>query len=192
MPQFDLARRATAEFFGTWMLVATVVGSGIMAEALAGGNVAVALLGAATACTDAPTANHPLGQRALVTPSDPAAQAALGRMIFFDQRLSVNENQSCASCHAPESGWTGPQSDVNAHGAVFEGSVPGRFGNRKPPSSAYATVSPVLHLSVQRDDALFVARCRSKYSSAAAEGPAATKFARPHSRAALASIERPE
>ena len=45
MSDFDLPRRATAEFLGTWLLVATVVGSGIMAENLAGGNVAVALLG---------------------------------------------------------------------------------------------------------------------------------------------------
>src|SRR5215470_10434282 len=41
----DLSRRAVAEFLGTALLVATVVGSGIMAERLAGGNVAVALLG---------------------------------------------------------------------------------------------------------------------------------------------------
>jgi glycerol uptake facilitator-like aquaporin len=45
MSTFDLPRRAVAEFLGTWLLVATVVGSGIMAESLAGGNVAVALLG---------------------------------------------------------------------------------------------------------------------------------------------------
>ena len=45
MTEFDLPRRSAAEFFGTWLLVATVVGSGIMAERLAGGNVAVALLG---------------------------------------------------------------------------------------------------------------------------------------------------
>jgi glycerol uptake facilitator-like aquaporin len=45
MPEFDLSRRIVAEFLGTWLLVATVVGSGIMAENLAGGNVAVALLG---------------------------------------------------------------------------------------------------------------------------------------------------
>jgi glycerol uptake facilitator-like aquaporin len=45
MLSFDLARRAVAECLGTWLLVATVVGSGIMAERLAGGNVAIALLG---------------------------------------------------------------------------------------------------------------------------------------------------
>jgi glycerol uptake facilitator-like aquaporin len=36
--------RLVAEFAGTAFLVAAVVGSGIMAERLAGGNVAVALL----------------------------------------------------------------------------------------------------------------------------------------------------
>jgi glycerol uptake facilitator-like aquaporin len=40
-----LFRRLAAEALGTGLLVATVVGSGIMAEKLAGGNVAIALLG---------------------------------------------------------------------------------------------------------------------------------------------------
>jgi glycerol uptake facilitator-like aquaporin len=40
-----LRRRLVAEGLGTAMLVATVVGSGIMAERLAGGNQAIALLG---------------------------------------------------------------------------------------------------------------------------------------------------
>ena len=45
MSQFDLPRRLAAETLGTALLLATVVGSGIMAENLAGGNVAIALLG---------------------------------------------------------------------------------------------------------------------------------------------------
>jgi cytochrome c peroxidase len=69
----------------------------------------------------------------------------LGKSIFFDNDLSINNNQSCAACHAPGAGWTGPESDTNAGGAVYEGSISGRFGNRKPPSSAYATQSPILH-----------------------------------------------
>lgn len=40
-----IARRLAAEALGAAFLLATVVGSGIMAERLAGGNVAVALLG---------------------------------------------------------------------------------------------------------------------------------------------------
>ena len=39
------AQKLVSEFTGTALLLATVVGSGIMAENLAGGNVAVALLG---------------------------------------------------------------------------------------------------------------------------------------------------
>jgi len=45
MSQYDLSRRLVAEAIGTAFLLATVVGSGIMAERLAGGNVAIALLG---------------------------------------------------------------------------------------------------------------------------------------------------
>ncbi|MDF2999768.1 MAG: aquaporin family protein [Xanthobacteraceae bacterium] len=40
----DLPRRAAAELLGTALLLAVVVGSGIMGERLAGGNVALALL----------------------------------------------------------------------------------------------------------------------------------------------------
>ncbi len=39
-----LAQRVIAEFLGTAFLLAAVVGSGIMAQRLAGGNVALALL----------------------------------------------------------------------------------------------------------------------------------------------------
>jgi glycerol uptake facilitator-like aquaporin len=45
MAESRFAQRAAAEALGTGLLVATVVGSGIMAENLAGGNVAIALLG---------------------------------------------------------------------------------------------------------------------------------------------------
>jgi glycerol uptake facilitator-like aquaporin len=44
-PLSPLPRRLFAECLGTAILVATVVGSGIMAERLAGGNQAIALLG---------------------------------------------------------------------------------------------------------------------------------------------------
>ena len=45
MMRFSSSRRLVAECLGTSLLLATVVGSGIMAERLAGGNVALALLG---------------------------------------------------------------------------------------------------------------------------------------------------
>lgn len=75
----------------------------------------------------------------------------LGKAIFFDDNLSINKNQSCAACHAPEVGWTGPDSAIDAHGAVYEGSISGRFGDRKPPSSGYATQSPILYYLAKKD-----------------------------------------
>ena len=68
----------------------------------------------------------------------------LGKEIFLDKQLSINKNQACAACHAPEVGFTGPDSIINVMGSVYEGSVAGRFGNRKPPASAYAGDSPIL------------------------------------------------
>jgi len=77
----------------------------------------------------------------------------LGKSIFFDENLSINGNQSCAACHGPEAGWTGPNSNVNEYSSVYEGSIAGRFGDRKPPSAAYATLSPIFH---QDRNGLFV------------------------------------
>lgn len=71
----------------------------------------------------------------------------LGKALFFDTNLSTPKGQSCAVCHGPEAGWTGPLSEINAHGAVYEGAKHNLFGNRKPPSSAYATPSPVFHMT---------------------------------------------
>jgi cytochrome c peroxidase len=74
---------------------------------------------------------------ALAAPSlTPVEQ--LGKSLFFDTNLSKEGNQSCATCHDPAVGYTGPDSAVNAHGAVYPGSDPALFGNRKPPAAAYA------------------------------------------------------
>jgi cytochrome c peroxidase len=86
------------------------------------------------------------------TPQPSEEVIALGRAIFFDENLSLNGNQSCASCHDPDWGWTGPNASVNAEGAVYEGSIEDAFGGRKPPTSAYATLSPIFHF----DGTLFV------------------------------------
>ncbi|SDU56736.1 Cytochrome c peroxidase [Desulfobacula phenolica] len=51
-------------------------------------------------------------------------------------------------------GWTGPFPGINLDGAVYRGAVPQRFGNRKPPSAAYATLSPVFHYD--EEEGLFV------------------------------------
>jgi cytochrome c peroxidase len=69
----------------------------------------------------------------------------LGKYLFFDTKLSVPEGQSCAACHGPQVGFTGPEAEINNAGAAYEGAVKGRFGNRKPPASSYGGDSPVLH-----------------------------------------------
>ena len=75
----------------------------------------------------------------------------LGKNVFFDKKLSINKNQACAACHAPAVGFTGPDSIINVMGSVYEGSVAGRFGNRKPPAAAYAGESPVLYKEMSTD-----------------------------------------
>ena len=74
----------------------------------------------------------------------------LGKNLFFD-KLSSPDWMSCATCHSPDSGWTGPIPGINKHGAVYRGAVPTRFGNRKPPSAAYATFSPVFYYDEDED-----------------------------------------
>ena len=113
----------------------------------------LALLAPAVGACAGETATEPdIVSTAERTRTEDSDAIRLGRALFFDQRLSLNGNQSCASCHNPAWGWTGPSASVNAAGAVYEGSIPGAFGDRKPPSSAYATQSPVLHY----DGVLFV------------------------------------
>jgi cytochrome c peroxidase len=69
----------------------------------------------------------------------------LGKKLFFDTNLSTPSGLACAGCHGAEVGYTGQDAAINAAGAAYEGAVPGRFGNRKPPSAAYAGDSPILH-----------------------------------------------
>jgi cytochrome c peroxidase len=76
----------------------------------------------------------------------------LGRSIFFDKNLSVNKNQSCADCHDPGVGFTGPDTVINAIGSVEPGSVGERFGNRKPPAASYAGESPILYYDESVDN----------------------------------------
>jgi cytochrome c peroxidase len=79
---------------------------------------------------------------------------ALGKGLFFDANLSTPPGQSCATCHAPETGFTGPDSEINAAGAVYPGAVHTRFGNRKPPTAAYGGASPVLYFD--EDEGLWI------------------------------------
>lgn len=65
------------------------------------------LLGSAQAFAAAPLATPAL--KDIPYPDDEAPKAeeiALGRMLFFDNRISVNGSQSCATCHNPDLGFS--------------------------------------------------------------------------------------
>jgi cytochrome c peroxidase len=113
--------------------------------------LAVSTLLLTSACQEMPTTMEPVelstsGRFLHLGPGMPdfdEVMAELGDLIFDDTRLSIGGNQACNTCHAAEWGFTGPHSNINAAGAVYEGSIAGRFGDRKPPSSAYSTLPPV-------------------------------------------------
>jgi cytochrome c peroxidase len=80
-------------------------------------------------------AQFPVGIPELAHPKDnPSTEAkiALGRMLYFDKRLSADNSVSCASCHDPKFGWS--NNDATAVG------VGGQRGGRSAPTiinSAY-------------------------------------------------------
>ena len=90
----------------------------------------------------------------LAAPPDNQVQQIelLGKLMLYDKQLSVNRNEACAFCHMPETGFTGPVSELNRTTGAYPGSVRTRFSDRKPQSHAYAPLSPVLHYNPGRGD----------------------------------------
>lgn len=51
--------------------------------------------------------------------------AAIGKLLFFDPRISGAQNQSCSSCHNPSFGWEAPvPRAIGAQGAELERHAP--------------------------------------------------------------------
>src|ERR1700716_114747 len=90
----------------------------------------------------------------LATPPDNQVQQIelLGKAMLYDKHLSVNRNEACAFCHMPETGFTGPVSELNATTVAYPGSVRTRFSQRKPQSHSYAPFAPVLHYNASQGD----------------------------------------
>jgi len=72
-----------------------------------------------------------------------ASKVSLGQQLFEDPNLAQPNKQSCASCHGKSVGFTGPISKINAAGAVMPGVIKRFAGSRKPPTVAYAFLSPI-------------------------------------------------
>ena len=88
-----LSRRIVAEFVGTAFLVAAVVGSGIMGERLAGGNVAIALL-ANTIATGAALA-------ALILTFGPISGAHFNPAVTLADAMERGVTWAVAACYIP-------------------------------------------------------------------------------------------
>src|SRR5580704_10809094 len=90
----------------------------------------------------------------LTAPPDNEVQQVelLGKAMLYDKKLSVNRNEACAFCHMPETGFTGPVSELNRATGSYPGSVRMRFSNRKPQTHAYAPLSPLLHYNPGQGD----------------------------------------
>jgi cytochrome c peroxidase len=91
-------------------------------------------------CGDAPLG---VGETAVPEAAFAVSSATLlGQQLFEDRNLSVNRNQSCQTCHEPSEGFAAALTGVAQIGSAVVGSVPGRVGSRKPPTAAYATLTP--------------------------------------------------
>jgi cytochrome c peroxidase len=90
----------------------------------------------------------------LAAPPDNQVQQIelIGKLLLYDKHLSVNRNEACAFCHMPETGFTGPVSELNRTTGSYPGSVRTRFSDRKPQSHAYAPLAPVLHYNPGQGD----------------------------------------
>lgn len=83
-------------------------------------------------------AKEPAGLPPVVHPKDNPPtdeKIALGKLLYFDKRLSVDETISCASCHDPKKGWS--------NGEPVATGVGGKKGGRSAPTvlnTAYYTM----------------------------------------------------
>src|SRR6266566_2737121 len=92
-------------------------------------------------------------ERLAAVPDNQVQQVELlGKLLLYDKHLSVNRNEACAFCHMPDTGFTGPVSELNRTTGSYPGSVRTRFSNRKPQSHAYAPLAPVLHYNPGQGD----------------------------------------
>ncbi|TBR38082.1 methylamine utilization protein MauG [Marinomonas agarivorans] len=71
--------------------------------------------------------------------------AMLGSQLYFDKNLSINRNQSCATCHNPAKGFVDDR-DNGVNGMASLGSDGKSIGDRNAPTAAYAAFTPVFHL----------------------------------------------
>jgi hypothetical protein len=113
----------------------------------------------------------------------------LGKLMLYDSTLSNPPGYACATCHVAETGYTGPNSEINAFSGPQPGVVPGRYSNRRSwnkhrPDRANPIMKGTKHVQLRhvthggtaalvvgngasRETAFFASRC----SSTPSKGP---------------------
>lgn len=105
--------------------------------ARAAGLPALSLLLAALGCGDAAP--------------PPLTVVELGERLFHDVRLSLNENQSCATCHDPERAFVDARLDgAGEVRAVSLGDDGVSLGDRNAPTAAYAAFAPAFTVGTRQ------------------------------------------
>lgn len=92
---------------------------------------------------------------ATATPGSTPKQQ-VGKSIFLINIYLLSRIKPVPPVIVLKVGGTGANAQFNAGGGVYEGSIAGRFGARKPPTSAYVASSPVFHFRMEEGETLFV------------------------------------
>ena len=71
----------------------------------------------------------------------------LGKLMNFDENISVFKDQACASCHMPYAGFSGPIPSVNLTMIAYPGSFHFRAGKRTAQRYTYSPWYPVLQFN---------------------------------------------
>jgi cytochrome c peroxidase len=90
------------------------------------------------------------GQPPVLQNTGTEAIETLGELMLFDSNISPNKNQSCASCHMPYTGFSGPIPSVNLTMIAFPGTVHFRAGKRTAQRHTYAPFFPVLQYNQEQ------------------------------------------
>jgi len=87
------------------------------------------------------------GQPPTLQGSGYAMIQTLGKLMNFDETISVLKDQACASCHMPYAGFSGPIPSVNLTMVAYPGSFHFRAGKRTAQRYTYSPYFPVLQFN---------------------------------------------
>jgi cytochrome c peroxidase len=74
----------------------------------------------------------------------------LGKLMNFDENMSVFKNEACSFCHMPYAGFSGPIPSVNLTMIAYPGSFHFRAGKRTPQRYTYSPDFPVLNYNTSQ------------------------------------------